>query len=225
MRSKLLIAMQQTKRVCQGGLIAAGAAGWRHLPGWLSPGQQQHLLAAIRAVIAEAPLIRPTMPRSGKPFSVLMTNCGPLGWVSDKDGGYRYQGTHPATGRPWPPIPDLLSEVWRQVASYRAPPEACLINYYAPGARLGSHRDEDEDAPDAPVVSVSLGDDATFHIAGARRTDPKRRLVLRSGDVFVLGGAARAFYHGIDRIHPGTSDLLEEGGRLSLTLRRVTRAG
>jgi alkylated DNA repair protein (DNA oxidative demethylase) len=117
----------------------------------------------------------------------------------------------------------LLGEVWDAVAFYRAPPEACLVNYYAAGARLGSHRDEDEDDAHAPVVSVSLGDDATFHIGGARRGDPKRRLVLRSGDVFVLGGRARDFYHGIDRIHPGTCALLTEGGRFSLTLRRVTR--
>jgi alkylated DNA repair protein (DNA oxidative demethylase) len=200
----------------------APASGWRHLPGWLSPVRQRALLAEIRAVIAAAPLLRPTMPRSGKPFSVLMTNCGTLGWVSDRDGGYRYQSTHPETGRPWPPIPDLLGEVWDAVAGYRAPPEACLVNYYAAGARLGSHRDEDEDDARAPVVSVSLGDDATFHVAGARRADAKRRLVLRSGDVFVLGGAARDFYHGIDRIHPGTADLLAEGGRFGLTLRRVT---
>jgi DNA oxidative demethylase len=180
------------------------------------------LLAEIRAVVADAPLLRPTMPRTGKAFSVLMTNCGPLGWVSDRDGGYRYQEGHPHTGRPWPPIPDLLAEVWDAVAGYRAPPEACLVNYYAADARLGSHRDEDEDDAHAPVVSVSLGDDATFHLGGARRGEAKRRLILKSGDVFVLGGAARDFYHGVDRIHPGTSDLLEEGGRFSLTLRRVT---
>jgi alkylated DNA repair protein (DNA oxidative demethylase) len=152
-----------------------------------------------------------------------MTNCGPLGWVSDCDGGYRYQATHPETGRPWPPIPEFLTEVWRDVAGYRAPPEACLVNYYAAGTRLGSHRDADEDDAQAPVVSVSLGDDATFHVGGARRSDPKRRLLLKSGDVFVLGGAARDFYHGIDRIHAGTSNFLAERGRFSLTLRRVTR--
>ncbi|HEY7549480.1 MAG TPA: alpha-ketoglutarate-dependent dioxygenase AlkB [Hyphomicrobiaceae bacterium] len=193
------------------------------MPGWLSPEGQRLLLAALRAVIADAPLVRHTMPKSGKAFSVLMTNCGPLGWVSDRDGGYRYQATHPETGRPWPPIPDLLTEVWRDVAGYRPPPEACLVNYYAAGTRLGSHRDADEDDAHAPVVSVSLGDDATFHVGGARRGDPKRLLLLKSGDVFVLGGAARDFYHGIDRIHPGTSPLLAEGGRFSLTLRRVTR--
>jgi alkylated DNA repair protein (DNA oxidative demethylase) len=109
------------------------------------------------------------------------------------------------------------------VADYAAPPEACLINYYVAGSKLGSHRDADEDDARAPVVSVSLGDDATFHIAGVRRDGPKRCLLLKSGDVFVLGGAARDFYHGIDRTHPGSSDLLAEGGRFSLTLRRVTR--
>jgi alkylated DNA repair protein (DNA oxidative demethylase) len=219
----LLIAMPQTKRVCERGPIEADASGWRHLRAWLGPEEQRALLTELGAAFVAAPLMRFTMPRSGKAFSVLMSNCGPLGWVSDKDGGYRYQATHPGTGLPWPPIPELLGEVWREVAGYRAPPEACLINYYAPGTRLGSHRDADEDDAAAPVVSVSLGDDATFHIAGARRDDPKRRLTLRSGDVFVLGGAARDFYHGIDRIHAGTSDLLEEGGRFCLTLRRVTR--
>ena len=162
------------------------------------------------------------MPRTGKPFSVRMTNCGPLGWVSDATGGYRYQATHPVTGEPWPPMPDCLVKLWDRVTGYPAPPEACLINYYAPSARMGSHRDEDEEDKAAPVVSISLGDDATFHVGGLRRSDPKQRLVLRSGDVFVLGGAARLAYHGIDRIHAGTSDLLAEGGRFNLTLRRVT---
>jgi alkylated DNA repair protein (DNA oxidative demethylase) len=200
----------------------SGLEGFRHLPGYLSPSRQGELLGHIRSVMAAAPLYTPTMPRTGKPFSVRMTNCGPLGWVSDKSGGYRYQAEHPETGRPWPAMPELLLEVWREVAAYAVPPEACLVNYYAAGARMGSHRDEDEADTRAPVVSVSLGDDATFHVGGLRRTHPKRRLTLRSGDVVVLGGAARMAYHGIDRVHPGTSGLLEEGGRLNLTLRRVT---
>lgn len=86
---------------------------------------------------------------------------------------------------------------------------------------MGPHRDADEEDVRAPVVSVSLGDDATFHIGGLTRSDPKRRLLLRSGDVVVLGGAARLAYHGIDRIHAGTSSLIAEGGRINLTLRRV----
>jgi alkylated DNA repair protein (DNA oxidative demethylase) len=198
--------------------------GFRHLAGYLAPPQQAELSSQIRALLAEAPLYTPTMPRTGKPFSVRMTNCGPLGWVSDKMGGYRYQANHPVTGRPWPAMPKMLLAVWAEVAGYPAPPEACLVNLYEPGAKMGSHRDEDEEDTAAPVVSISLGDDATFHIGGLQRSGPKRRLVLKSGDVVVLGGAARMAYHGIDRVHPGTSSLLLEGGRLNLTLRRVTAA-
>jgi DNA oxidative demethylase len=199
-----------------------GLDGFQHFPGYLAPPLQAELLGQIRALLAVAPLYTPTMPRTGKPFSVRMTNCGPLGWVSDKMGGYRYQATHPITGRPWPFMPKMLLEVWADVTDYLAPPEACLINLYGPAARMGSHRDEDEDDTAAPVVSISLGDDATFHIGGLQRAGPKRRLILKSGDVVVLGGAARMAYHGIDRIHAGTSSLLPEGGRLNLTLRRVT---
>jgi alkylated DNA repair protein (DNA oxidative demethylase) len=196
--------------------------GFRHLAGYLNPGRQAALLGEIRTVMAAAPLFAPTMPRTGKPFSVRMTNCGPLGWVSDKAGGYRYQPIHPATGRPWPPMPGLLLEIWGDMARYPVPPEACLVNYYGPGARMGSHRDEDEQDAAAPVVSISLGEDATFHIGGLHRAGPKQRLTIGSGDVVVLGGAARMAYHGIDRVHRGTSRLLPEGGRLNLTLRRVS---
>jgi DNA oxidative demethylase len=196
--------------------------GFRHLSGYLSQARQGELLGHLRSVMAEAPLYAPTMPRTGKPFSVRMTNCGPLGWVSDKAQGYRYQAQHPLTDRRWPPMPELLLEMWREVANYPVPPEACLVNYYATGAKMGSHRDEDEEEIRAPVVSISLGDDATFHIGDLERAGPKRRLLLRSGDVVVLAGAARMAYHGVDRIHPGTSTLLSEGGRLNLTLRRVT---
>jgi len=200
-----------------------GPDGFRHLAARLGTPQQAALLSEIGAVIAAAPLFAPTMPRTGKPFSVRMTNCGPLGWVSDKLGGYRYQPTHPVTGRPWPAMPGMLLEIWDEVAHYPARPEACLLNYYAPGAKMGSHRDEDEADTAAPVVSISLGEDATFHIGGLHRSGPKQRLVLRSGDVVVLAGAARMAYHGIDRVHRGTCSLLPEGGRLNLTLRRVTR--
>lgn len=200
-----------------------GSDGLCHLPAYLDAARQRELADAIRHVIAAAPLYAPTMPRTGKPFSVRMTNCGPLGWVSDKAGGYRYQATHPVTGTPWPAIPRMLLAIWTDVARYGAPPEACLINLYGPAAKMGSHRDEDEEDRAAPVVSISLGDDATFHVGGVRRSDPKRRMVLRSGDVVVLGGASRMAYHGIDRIHRGTSGLLSGGGRLNLTLRRVTR--
>ena len=202
-------------------LLPQGAS-WHS--GFFGSAEQSALLLQLRDILTAAPLYVPTMPATGRPMSVRMTNCGSLGWVTDKDGGYRYQPTHPVTGRPWPPIPDVLLNLWRSLTHYPAPPEACLVNYYAPAARMGSHRDADERDTSAPVVSVSLGDDAVFHVGGVRRSDPKVRLVLRSGDVFVLGGPSRLAYHGIDRIFPGTSDLLAEGGRINLTLRRVGMA-
>ena len=181
------------------------------------------LLAAISEVIAEAPLFTPTMPRSGKPMSVRMTNCGPLGWVTDKERGYRYQATHPETGKPWPPIPAALLELWRELARYPAPPEACLVNYYAESAKMGLHQDKDEEDFAAPVLSVSLGDTGIFRLGGRSRKDPTRAFELRSGDVVMLGGEDRLAFHGIDRILTGTSDLIPEGGRFNLTLRRVTK--
>jgi len=196
-----------------------------YLAGKLKDAEQAALLAALRAVIEEAPLFTPTMPRSGKKMSVRMTNCGPLGWVTDRDGGYRYQATHPVTGKPWPAMPGALLKLWREVAGYPAPPEACLVNYYVGGAKMGLHQDKDEDDFAAPVVSVSLGDSAIFLIGGLTRKDPTQAIELRSGDVVVLGGDDRLAYHGIDRILPGTSALLPEGGRLNLTLRRVTKRG
>lgn len=199
-------------------------SGFGHLPECLDAATQRALMQDVATVVAAAPLYRPSMPRSGKPFSVRMTNCGPLGWVSDKTG-YRYQGTHPETGGPWPAIPARLVALWKQLAYFPALPEACLVNHYAPGTKLGSHIDADEEETAAPVISISLGDDALFHIGGLRRTDPKTRLLLRSGDVVILGGTARLAYHGLDRLLPGTSDVVPCGGRINLTLRRVTRVG
>jgi DNA oxidative demethylase len=181
------------------------------------------LLAAIGEVIAEAPLFTLTMPRSGKPMSVRMTNCGPLGWVTDKERGYRYQATHPETGKPWPSIPAALLELWRELARYPAPPEACLVNYYAESAKMGLHQDKDEEDFAAPVLSLSLGDTGIFRLGGRSRKDPTRAFELKSGDVVVLGGGDRLAFHGIDRILTGTSDLIPEGGRFNLTLRRVTK--
>ena len=181
------------------------------------------LLAAISEVIAAAPLFTPTMPRSGNAMSVRMTNCGPLGWVTDKERGYRYQATHPQTGKPWPPIPAALFELWRELARYRAPPEACLVNYYAGKAKMGLHQDKDEEDFAAPVLSVSLGDTGIFRLGGRSRKDPTRAFELKSGDVVVLGDTDRLAFHGIDRILTGSSDLVPEGGRFNLTLRRVTK--
>jgi DNA oxidative demethylase len=196
-----------------------------YLPGKLKDVEQGRLLGALRAVMAEAPLFTPTMPRSGKPMSVRMTNCGPLGWVTDKEQGYRYQATHPVTGKPWPAMPQALLDLWADIARYPAPPEACLVNYYVGDAKMGLHQDKDEEDFAAPVVSVSLGDSAVFRVGGLARKDPTHAFELKSGDVVVLSGDDRLAYHRIDRILPGTSDLLPEGGRLNLTLRRVTKPG
>jgi alkylated DNA repair protein (DNA oxidative demethylase) len=151
-----------------------------------------------------------------------MTNCGPLGWMTDA-GGYRYQRNHPETGAPWPPIPQILLATWQDLSSYPHPPEACLVNVYGPAARMGLHQDRDEEDMTAPVISVSLGDSCLFRIGTDRRNDRTRTLRLASGDAVVLGGRARLAFHGVDRIISGTSTLLPEGGRINLTLRRVTR--
>ena len=196
--------------------------GVGHLPGRLDPGAQGALVEAIRAVVAKAPLFVPVMPGTGKPMSVRMTNCGPLGWVTDRQGGYRYQPLHPQTGRPWPPIPDALLAIWREIAGYEKPPEACLVNFYSDDARMGLHQDRDEKDFDAPVLSVSLGNSCLFRVGGTSRKDRTLSFRLDSGDVVVLGGESRLCFHGVDRIYPGTSTLLKNGGRINLTLRRVT---
>ncbi len=189
-----------------------------HFPERLERAEQAALLTEIRRIIVQAPLFTPTMPRSGKEMSVRMTNCGELGWVTDKERGYRYQAAHPVTGKPWPPMPKLLLDLWEQVAGYSVPPEACLVNYYAGDAKMGLHQDKDEEDFAAPVLSVSLGATAIFRVGGRSRKDPTRAIELKSGDVVVLGGDDRLAYHGIDRVLPGTSDLLAEGGRFNLTL-------
>jgi DNA oxidative demethylase len=189
--------------------------------GYLDRPAQEALLAEIRAVLRVAPAYTPRMPRSGKPMSVRMTNCGPLGWVTDETG-YRYQPTHPETGEPWPAMPKLVRKLWDELAGYPHPPESCLINIYGPDARMGLHQDRDEKDFAAPVVSLSLGDTCLFRVGGTRRGDLTRAFKLASGDAVVLGGEARLAYHGVDRIIPGSSTLLKEGGRINLTLRRVT---
>jgi alkylated DNA repair protein (DNA oxidative demethylase) len=200
------------------------APGLIYLPGYLDRAAQENLLARVRDIIRDAPLFTPRMPRTGKAFSVRMTNCGPLGWVSDQEHGYRYQPTHPETGAPWPEFPREIRTAWADIGGYGRPPEACLINYYTSGARMSLHQDRDEADFCAPVVSLSLGDTCLFRFGGTKRGGPTRSLKLASGDGLVLGGPARLAFHGVDRIVPGTSTLLPEGGRFNLTLRRATPA-
>ena len=196
--------------------------GVTYWPDKLDRVSQAELLSEVLAKTGAAPFFRPTMPRTGTPFSVEMTNFGPLGWVSDRDGGYRYQAHHPVTGARWPEIPDVLLSLWAETTGYPVPPEACLVNLYRAGAHMGLHRDEDEQAMDAPVLSVSLGDAAIFRFGMKKRGGGTKTIRLRSGDVLSFGGPARLLYHGIDRIEAGSSGLVPGGGRINLTLRRVT---
>ena len=195
------------------------------MPGYIARPAQEALVDEIRRVVQAAPLYVPAMPRTGKEMSVRMTNCGALGWVTDKERGYRYQPTHPVTGEPWPPIPEALLQLWREVSAYPHPPEACLVNFYSADARMGLHQDRDEQDFAAPVVSVSLGDDCLFRVGQDRREGGTKSFRLKSGDVIVLGGEGRLAFHGVDRIYPATSALLKNGGRINLTLRRVTVPG
>lgn len=188
---------------------------------------QNDILAALGQIIDAAPLFVPRMPRTNQPWSITMTNAGALGWVSDRQG-YRYQPHHPETGENWPKIPNSLLQLWDDVTGYPAPPECCLINYYAaPKAKMGLHQDRDEQALDAPVVSISLGDTGVFRMGGEERRGPTRSIRLHSGDVFVFGGSSRMNFHGIDRVLHGSSQRLAatrhfaQGGRINLTLRRV----
>jgi len=160
--------------------------GFKHYPLYFSPAEQQSLIDAVKLGVAQAPFYQPTMPRTGTPLTVVMSNFGPLGWVTDKDKGYRYETTH------------------KEKTS------------------MGLHVDQDEHDTNAPVVSVSLGDPAMFRIGGPKRGGPTQGLKLFSGDVVVMGGQSRHCYHGVSKIFYGESALVPRGGRINLTMRRVT---
>lgn len=198
--------------------IDTGLAGFRLWPGGLSALEQAELVEQVMAALEAAPLYRPVTP-GGRPFSVRMSNLGPLGWVSDR-GGYRYQATHPETGAPWPPMPQRLIDLWRDLTGWPEPPDACLINLYRNEAKMGLHQDRDEADLTAPVLSISLGDTAVFRVAPAEG-GRGRPVKLASGDICALTGSARLARHGIDRILAGSSSLIPGGGRINLTLRRA----
>lgn len=203
------------------------APGVLHFPGFLDAAAQEALAREIAGVIARAPLFVSRMPKSGLPMSVRMTNCGALGWMSDKDRGYRYELAHPETGAPWPPIPAMLLEAWGRLTDYPKPPEACLVNVYADDAKMGLHQDRDEKDFEAPILSLSLGADCRFRIGGRKRSDPTIAVTLSAGDALTLSGPARLCFHGVDRILPSLLTPLPEplaglGARVNLTLRRVT---
>lgn len=196
--------------------------GFDYRPGYFDRTTQEALVDDIRKIVIAAPLYTPVMPGNGRPMRVRMTNCGKLGWVSDKDQGYSYQPTHPITGQSWPQMPARLLQLWGELTGFSKSPEACLINFYGPEARMGLHQDKDEAEIYAPIVSVSLGCSCLFRIGGLARTDKTHSIKLESGDVIMFGGKMRMAYHGVDRIYPGSSTLLRSPGRINLTLRRVT---
>lgn len=187
-------------------------------PEFLDRAAQELMLRDVLAIMEAAPPFHP-VTRWGKAMSVAMTSAGRFGWFSD-GRGYRYVDRHPS-GVPWPPIPPSVLAVWEALAPGARAPECCLVNLYR-GARMGLHQDRDEADFSQPVVSVSLGDEALFRVGGTERGGPTGSLWLRSGDVCVIGGAARLAFHGIDRVREGSSDLVPGGGRINLTLRVVT---
>jgi alkylated DNA repair protein (DNA oxidative demethylase) len=188
-------------------------------PGFLSPDSQRALVADLRRIVRKAPLVRYKTPRGGQ-MSVAMTAAGQVGWVSSGQG-YEYAAHHPS-GDAWPEIPKSLVDLWRAVVPQARAPESCLINFYGEGARMGMHQDRDEADLTQPVVSFSLGNDGLFRIGNLTRGGKTESIWLKSGDVVVMGGAARLIYHGVDRIRFGSSRLLENGGRINITLRVVS---
>jgi DNA oxidative demethylase len=180
------------------------------------------LLEEVARIVEKAPFRHLVTP-GGHTMSVAMTNCGPLGWVSDRSG-YRYDPIDPVTGARWPAMPEAFLEIAAGAAAEAGfanyQPDACLINRYIAGTRLGLHRDRDEKDAWAPIVSVSLGLPAVFLWGGQRRSDPTRRLRLENGDVVVWGGPARFVYHGIAPFRDGQHPLTGRA-RINLTFRKV----
>ncbi|WP_449549184.1 DNA oxidative demethylase AlkB [Lelliottia amnigena] len=183
------------------------------------------LLHDIEAVAALSPFRHMVTP-GGYTMSVAMTGCGGLGWTTN-DRGYLYSPVDPVTHRPWPPIPEAFHALCHEAAIAAGypdfQPDACLINRYAPGAKLSLHQDKDEPNLRAPIVSVSLGLPAIFQFGGLQRNDPLKRLMLEHGDVVVWGGESRLFYHGIQPLKPGQHPLTGEY-RYNLTFRRASNS-
>ncbi len=207
--------------VADGAVLMArlSVSGFEIHKGYLSADAQARLVKDVRQIVRAAPLVQPITPR-GKRMSVQMTAAGRYGWITDRQG-YRYATEHPS-GTPWPDIPVSIMAIWQALSGSERAPECCLVNFYGEGARMGLHQDKDEASFDWPVLSVSLGDDGLFRMGGTDRSDKTQSIWLQSGDVVVMGGAARRAFHGVDRIRFGSSTVLPKGGRLNLTLRVVT---
>ena len=171
------------------------------------------LLQDIEAIAQQAPFRHMQVP-SGQSMSVAMTNCGDLGWVADA-AGYRYSATDPATQKPWPALPPSWQTLAHDAAALVGwpgfAPDACLVNRYEPGARMGLHQDKNESDYSQPIVSVSIGSSCHFQVGGLQRRDPVKSITLHDGDVLVWGGDARLIHHGV---RP-----LKQGLRYNLTFR------
>ena len=180
------------------------------------------LIADLRDIVEQAPF-RHMLTPGGHQMSVAMTNCGSVGWVTDRTG-YRYDANDPQAGRPWPPMPPAFRDLARQAADHAGfggfSPDACLINRYHPGARMSLHQDKDEDDFGAPIVSVSLGLPAIFLFGGLQRSDKPRRFRLQHGDIAVWGGPARLVFHGVAPLADGEHALLGRQ-RINLTFRKA----
>ena len=190
------------------------------LSGFARP-QAEALLAAVGEVTATAPFRHMTTP-GGRSMSVAMSNCGERGWVTDAKG-YRYTADDPLSGKPWPAIPEVIRGVAVDAAAragFAFAPDACLINRYEVGARMGLHSDADEPDDDAPIVSISLGLPATFLFGGLTRTGPTRKIALEHGDVVVWGGPLRRAFHGVAPLKAGHHPLTG-AARINLTLRKA----
>jgi DNA oxidative demethylase len=183
---------------------------------------EDELIAALRAIVAQA-AFRRMYTSWGHQMSVAMTNCGDVGWTTDRTG-YRYVAADPETGRPWPAMPPVFAQLAEKSAAAagfkRFSPDACLINSYEPGARMSLHQDRDEQDFDAPIVSVSLGLPALFLFGGLKRSDKTRRFRLEHGDVVVWGGPSRLVFHGVAPLAEGEHALLGRQ-RINLTFRKA----
>jgi DNA oxidative demethylase len=183
---------------------------------------ESEVMADLRAIVEQAPF-RHMLTPGGHRMSVAMTNCGGLGWVTDRSG-YRYDANDPEAGKPWPAMPPSFCRLAGQAAAQAGfgafAPDACLVNRYEPGAKMSLHQDKDENDFGAPIVSVSLGLPAIFLFGGLKRSDKPRRFRLEHGDIAVWGGPVRLFFHGVAPLADGEHALLGRQ-RINLTFRKA----
>ncbi len=198
--------------------------GLIHFTNFIDLKFQNQILEEIDKIINISPLKRIKTKKGGN-FSTQITNCGKLGWWSDHKG-YRYTNHDPITGLEWPKIPNLFIQVINKTLHHLKlekafMPDACLINYYSSSSKMGLHQDKDEKDMSQPIITISLGDKADFMIGGIKRSQKPDLLSLRSGDILVMSKDSRPCFHGIKKIHPGTSPIKKLAGRFSLTFRKA----